>query len=80
MHFGFFLTGKKKKRKKEKKKPVGFFPLDLLGHSRSRIVHCAGPHPPRSCVRKLCNYKYWLLSYSLYGVLVLVFVIYNENM
>ena len=39
MHVGFFLTGKKKK------KPVGFFPLDLFGHSRSRIVHCAGPHP-----------------------------------
>ena len=25
------------------------FPLDLFGHSRSRIVHCAGPHPPRPC-------------------------------
>ena len=47
MHIGFFLTGKKKKKKK---KPVGFFPLDLFGHSRSRIVHCAGPHPQCVCV------------------------------
>ena len=25
------------------------FPLGLFGHSGSRIVHCAGPHPPRTC-------------------------------
>ena len=37
----------------KKRKPVGFFPLDLLGHSKSRIVHCAGPHPPRLCIREL---------------------------
>ena len=49
MHIGFFLTGKQKKKKK-KKKPIGFFPLDLFGHSRSRIVHCAGPHPQCVCV------------------------------
>jgi len=36
---------------KKERKPAGFFPLDLLGHSRSKIVHRAGPHPPRSCIR-----------------------------
>ena len=33
-------------------KPVRFFRLDLLGQSKSRIVHCAGPHPPRLCIRE----------------------------
>ena len=28
------------------------FPLDLFGHSKSKIVHHAGPHPPRSCIRE----------------------------
>ena len=38
----FFLADKKKKENKEKS--VGFFPLGLFGHSRSIVVHRAGPH------------------------------------
>ena len=40
------------------------FSLRLFGHSGSRIVHCAGPHPPRTCF-KLVLYNYRIV-YAVY--------------
>ena len=47
----FFLAGQKKKKKnyQESYCLLGFSSLGSLGHSGSRILHCAGPHPLGSC-------------------------------
>ena len=42
-------------RQKKDDKACWVFPLVLFGHSRARIVHCAGPHPPSSCCVVCCS-------------------------
>ena len=44
MHFGLFLADKKIKNK-DYKNICWIFPLGSFGHSKSKILHCAGPHP-----------------------------------
>ena len=44
MHSGFFLADKKIENK-DYKNICRVFPVGSFGHSESKILHCASPHP-----------------------------------